>query len=253
MSLMTGYCLSLSEQLDHRDAYRLYSFLLEQLPANLAQQLHDSPAHPLSQYADGANWVISVMGSRAGDALMPAILSMKTIGLAGGRRQLTVCGCSRRSIENVEELLYASAPSIRTLQFRAPTAFKSRGSYQLLPTQHLLLQSLTRRWNQVFADECPIEDEGEGLDALEAGLIYRALELRSQTFRLKDGSVPAVIGSIEIENRLQGFHSCLLNALLTFGTYSGIGIKTGLGMGGITLTGHVSTEEHIRKTGPLSI
>lgn len=248
MSLITGYRLRLSEQLNHRDAYRLYSFLLDQLPADLAQQLHDSPAHSLSQYTDGTDWVISVMGSRACDALMPTILSLKTIDLAVGCRQLTVCDCSLQSIESVEELLSAPAPSIRTLQFRSPTAFKSRGSYQLLPTQHLLLQSLIRRWNQVFADECPIEDEGEGLDALEAGLIYRALELRSRIFRLKGGSIPAVIGSVEIENRLQGFHSQLLNALLTFGTYSGVGIKTGLGMGGITLAAHITTEEQTWET-----
>jgi CRISPR/Cas system endoribonuclease Cas6 (RAMP superfamily) len=35
---------------------------------------------------------------------------------------------------------------------------------------------------------------------------------------------------------LSGFHKQLANALLAFGTYSGVGIKTTLGMGGLEIT-----------------
>lgn len=248
MNLMTGYRLRLSDRLDHRDAYRLYGFLLEQLPAEFAEELHNSPARPLSQYVDGSDWVISVMGSQFSERLMPVVLSLHEISLFGGSRQLQVRECSRRGVDSVEELLSAALPAVNLLHLRTPAAFKSRGNYQLLPTQHLLLQGLIRRWNLCFADECTIEDCGEGLDALETGLIYRSVKLQTSTFRLKEGGIPAVTGSIEIENRLRGFHSQLLNALLQFGTYSGVGIKTGLGMGGIALTEcPPKKEEHRRK------
>ena len=37
-----------------------------------------------------------------------------------------------------------------------------------------------------------------------------------------------------LDNRLSGFHRELVGALLTFAGYAGVGIKTSLGMGGVT-------------------
>ena len=43
-------------------------------------------------------------------------------------------------------------------------------------------------------------------------------------------------GHLNIKNNMTGFHKELADALLLFSQYSGIGIKTALGMGGVEHT-----------------
>lgn len=65
------------------------------------------------------------------------------------------------------------------------------------------------------------------------GLECSGFQLRSQTYYLKGNSIPGFTGWMTLENRLTGFHRQLADALLIFSGYTGIGIKTTLGMGGV--------------------
>lgn len=119
------------------------------------------------------------------------------------------------------------------LEFCTATAFKSAGESQILPTVRLILQSLILKWNGCFP-QCQIEDEGgEGLEALSAGLVCREFSLRSAEYPLKGVKLPGFVGEMVLENHLKGFHRELANALLLFSGWSGIGMKTTLGMGGV--------------------
>lgn len=70
---------------------------------------------------------------------------------------------------------------------------------------------------------------------MAASLLCKQLSLNSHGYRLKGHFIPGLCGELTIENRAEGFHRQLLNALLLFSEFSGIGIKTSLGMGGIML------------------
>ena len=119
------------------------------------------------------------------------------------------------------------------MEFRTASAFKSRGKYQVLPTSRLILQNLIQKWNGSFPD-CPIEDEdGQGMEAMADGLLYRRFQLYDRTYFLKGNAVPGFVGTVTLENCLSGFHRELADALLTFAGYAGVGIKTSLGMGGV--------------------
>ena len=90
-----------------------------------------------------------------------------------------------------------------------------------------------KKWNGCLP-ECPIEDEdGEGLETMACGLRCRRFQLRNQMYYLKGNSIPGFVGELTIENRLNGFHRQLADALLLFSAYSGVGVKTTLGMGGV--------------------
>ena len=144
---------------------------------------------------------------------------------------------SRKSIPDVDTLFTLAewSGSLLRLEFRTPTAFKSRRKYLNLPTTRLVLQSLIR-WNGSVT-ECPIEDEnGEGMEALAAGIICKSFHLHDRAYHLKGSTIPGFVGSLVLENRLEGFHSLLANALFLFSVYAGASIKTTLGMGGVERT-----------------
>ena len=94
-----------------------------------------------------------------------------------------------------------------------------------------------KKWNGCFP-ECPIEDEdGEGLQALAEGLSISHFHIKDRAYWLKGTPVPGFVGELTLSNQLDGFHRQLASSLLIFAQYAGVGIKTTLGMGGVTFIG----------------
>lgn len=229
---MIQYQLTLQTPLPASAGYHLYAFLLQQLPPQSAAAIHDAADSPVSQWVQGTQWVITAFRPEVSEALDPLLAELRQIRLHG-YPNLLVRHCRRREVSTAQLLETVPAGSLY-LTFRTPTAFKSHGVYQLLPTQELIMQSLLRRWNLNFPGFA-IEDEGGGLQALTEGLVYRNVQLQTSPFHLKSASIPGVCGCVEAELRLKGFHRQLACALLHFAGFAGLGIKTSLGMGGTTV------------------
>ena len=234
--MIRSYQFRLDRSLPSDFAYPLYAALLERAAPEFGTQVHSGAATPVSQYVAGDVWQVSVIGEAAISALEPALAGMDSIFLNRLGKRIALSRGDITGVDSVEELLCAPWVDRGTLRLMTPTAFKSGGAYQLLPTQRLVLQSLIQKWNSCFSGICPIEDEGGGVDVLAEGLRYRSLYLESETYPMKHTKIPGTVGSIGIDDRLEGANRQLLNALLAFGTFSGLGIKTALGMGGMTIT-----------------
>lgn len=244
--MLTQYTLTLRPDRPCRPqaewAYRLYAALLEQAPADFASRSHENGVTPVSQFLlpqpDGAlRWTVTLLGEEAEALLSPVLEDCPPLALTRQRVTLTASSAARDRVDSVDALFRRAAggTGVWTLRFRTPTAFKSRGAYQSLPNQRLILQSLMKQWNGCFPG-CPIEDEdGGGLEAMAAGLRCRGFQLRDRGYRLKGTVIPGFVGELTLENRLSGFHRELADALLLFSGYAGVGIKTTLGMGGVTL------------------
>lgn len=220
-------------------AYRLYAALLEQVPKRFSFLAHEDAVTPVSQFLSVGErgelrWTVSLLGERSEDAVSPLLERLEGLSLDRGI-SVAVLDRERRALPDVEALfaLAEREGSFHRMDFCTPTAFRSQGRYLNLPGPRLLLQSLVRQWNGCVTD-CPIQDEdGGGLDALAHGLIFRGFRLRDRSYYLKGSVLPGFIGSMELENRQEGFHRLLADALLHFATYAGVGIKTALGMGGV--------------------
>jgi len=115
--------------------------------------------------------------------------------------------------------------------FLTPTSFKQDGRYVIFPTVRLIFQSLMMKFDKSSSDM-----EVFGKDILETFENYTEItmyKLRSTYFHLDGTKIPAFIGDITITVKGPAQLVNLANLLLKFGTYSGVGIKTGIGMGGI--------------------
>lgn len=240
--MLTQYRIMLTPQQSCRpDAawgYRLYAALLSQAPPELGERVHADAITPISQFLTPAGtqlcWSVTAFGAETEQALAPLLEQRAPIYLKRERAVLKPERVAVSRIADVDELFLCAAGSgIHRLDFCTPAAFKSRGQYQCLPTMRLILQSLIKKWNGCFPD-CPIEDEnGEGLEAMAAGLFCRGHHIQDQPFALKGTTITGFVGHMTLENRLSGFHRELADALLLFAAYAGVGIKTTLGMGGV--------------------
>lgn len=220
-------------------AYRLYSALLELAPEDFSNLAHRDAITPVSQHlttdANGIlHWTINLLGNRSETALSGVLEDVEHFEMDRGKR-ISVLDRKRREVRDVDGLflLAERGGSVHRLQICTAAAFKSQGRYLNLPSVRLIIQSLINKWNGCILD-CPIEDEdGAGLEALVAGLRCSNFNIHDRVYYLKGNSIPGFVGSITLENQMVGFHRLLADSLLQFSAYSGIGIKTTLGMGGV--------------------
>ena len=242
--MLTRYTLTLSPSGPCRSrsewAYHLYAALLEGTDPAWGEALHRDGVTPVSQYLSREGerlvWRVTLLGRESEAALSPVLEERREYRLLREGAALAVTGRDRDTVADVEELFARchGCTGRHRLEVRTPAAFKSRGLYQILPTQRLILQSLIKQWNGSFP-HCPIEDEdGAGMETMAAGLVCRGYQLRDQGYGLKNSRIPGFVGALTLESgRLTGFHRTLADALLYFSGYAGIGIKTALGMGGV--------------------
>lgn len=241
--MLTRYCLTLKPDRPCTPrpewAYRLYAALLAQSPDAFGAEVHQDGVTPVSQHlsVDGEKlrWTVSLLGADCEEKLSGMLDQLRQLRLEKDHVTLTVERRERRTIADVEELLDLAArvSGLHTLRFVTATAFKSQGRYLNLPSTHLIIQSLVKKWNGCIR-ECPIEDaDGQGAEALAAGLRIRSFRLRDRMYYLKGSSIPGFVGELTLENQLTGFQRQLADALLLFADDAGVGIKTTLGMGGV--------------------
>lgn len=217
-------------------AYAFYSFLLSLLPDDYADELHQMSETPISQclYTEKTEmmWKICLLDQKTIDMFSAALDELHTLILHTGK--IEVEPLSKASI-SAEELI-ALTRTINTeryfsLRFLSPTAFRQNGRYTVLPEKELILQSLLKKWNTAFPSY-PLEDEDAFRMILE-GIRISDYHLHTTRFLLKDNRIPGFVGTMRIDTHLSAPLLEIWKMLIAFSEFSGIGIKTTLGMGGV--------------------
>lgn len=201
--------------------YALYSAFLETLPADLAQQIHQDSFY--NQHITHKEWVIN--GQQAYPFAQEYFL----------QKFNTTIKLKEKNTMLIEERVLAdkflvTQPYQRTVRinFQTPTTFKQAGEHVLFPTKDLIMQSLTNKWN-AWADEFILEDI-----TWDNCKISR-YNLRSASYQLKGVYLQGFVGYVDLY--FWGAESLIRlgNLVCNFANYSGIGVKSALGMGGVTV------------------
>lgn len=235
--MITTYRLELSAPLSPSDGYKLYAWLLSQIPSGAAEALHSQQDHPISQFVTldkektTSIWTIHLLSAEAAVLFGPVIESAETILLHTGK--LSVISQSPKTEIQFEDIIRQARQndsSRAELRFLTAASFKQNGRYVIFPQEKLILQSLANRWNS-FCAEYPLSDP-DALRMLEGGIFIRDYALKSVRYHLKNVYIPAFVGKVTLDSRLPVPLAELWRAILLWADYSGIGIKTALGMGG---------------------
>lgn len=217
-------------------AYRLYAWLLDQIPEEAAEQFHNQEQYSITQYLDRNHiWTVNLVGKKAA-ALFGGVLDhtdgilLHTDALSVSEREYSVVDKAEDFLRQGQEISCRRS----VIQFVSPAAFKQAGRYAIFPHEDLLLQNLIMKWNKIFPNY-PLED-ADMLAEMKKGLHIVDYSLRTDRFPLKNTAIPSFYGKIFVEARLPIVLQEIWNALLCLAPYSGIGIKTTLGMGGVQVS-----------------
>ena len=153
-------------------------------------------------------------------------------------RNMEVCILQKKyqevSDKKLMEHFYAvSDEKYFQIHFLTPTAFKQKGKYVFYPDLHCIFQSLMKKYDTAVKENTMVDEET--LEQLCENAQIVKYDLKSVNFFLESVRIPAFIGKITIKMNGTQTMANFAKMLFEFGTYSGVGIKTSIGMGCIKL------------------
>lgn len=217
-----------------------HGYLMSQLPAETAEALHEINFRPYSQFVfadrDGnLDWNLGIWSNEIATDFISAIMPVSVIELKHKEMVLNVAGVERNTTNKTEYFKHfftSETPCRRyEIEFITPCTHKQAGKYVLFPSTELIVQNLAIRFS-AFSQNMSLDDP-EAVQQVARHMQIVRYSLRTALFSLENTKINGYIGRITIVINGPEQLARLAGALLSFAAYSGIGIKTALGMGGV--------------------
>lgn len=233
--------LEAETKLSYQMSSAFHGALMEQLSPEEAEILHTPKLHPYTQHLEftpeKSLWVVTALHEDALEKIIyQKLLPLKEFTLK--KQQIHIRITEKKLTEYADQslaaLLYSEkAPDYIQLHFLTPTAFKQNGEILFYPDIRGIYINLLNRY-AAAAEKTEMKDE-DTLEALCKGTKIVRYDLKSVPFPLEGIKISAFIGKITLKlsgtNTMRNF----ANMLFHFGEYSGVGMKTSLGMGAYRL------------------
>lgn len=212
--------------------------IMENINTRYADKLHRLPYNPYSQYIlknkEGLYWVISALNQEAYENVMLPLLELKTIEIKKKNIELKIQDKRLETIQRErfisEELFNSEVKNSVRFHFVTPTAFKSKNKYVFIPSPRHIYQSLMNKFDSSGKEEVFSKDL---LDELEDKTYISRYHLKSKLYPLEAIKIPSFVGELEIKFETTIEIKKLCHMLGKFAEYSGIGIKSSMGMGAV--------------------
>ena len=222
-----------SSQISYQQSSNLQGVLMEQIDTDYAQELHQYSLNPYSQYVvkekDKTVWYICTVNEEALEELKQITIRRKEITTNVVGRSIEILEESELMKQFYEE----SCDRYLNLQFCTPTAFKRDGKYVNYPDLRLVYGSLMRKYSAA-SEELDMYDE-ETLEELVRNSEIIRYRLQTMPFPLEKVQINGFVGNVCIKIKGTETMANYIRLLCCFGEYSGVGIKTSMGMGAMQL------------------
>ncbi len=221
--------------------------LMQLIDTDYAARLHTDQPHPYSQYLQVKDeylvWTVNALNHEACSHIVDKLNGddLEEVYLENADETFKVLKKGTRIItyrELIKNYFFGECPRYISIRLLTPTSFKQDGKYVLFPSVRLIFQSLMQKFdsssseNKLFSEEL--------LEHYEKYARITDYRLRSTRFHMEGVRIPSFVGDITI--KITGPQQMVNMAymLAEFGTFSGIGIKTGIGMGAIEVLEQVN-------------
>lgn len=217
----------------------LHGYIMENINADFAEKMHISELRPfsmsLSRNLDKKwIWRVNTLTDEAGKNIITMLADKEKIYLSHKDLTLDILNysVSRTDYDKLFENNYLTANASKYISFEliTPTAFKSNGRYINYPDLKLIFMSIINKYDKNSASTSILDDNL--IEELASNVTISKYNLRSTYFSLEGTKIPSYMGSMTIKINSNPTTVSLINMLTDFAQYSGVGIKTALGMGG---------------------
>lgn len=235
-------CTEPQEFMSYEKAVILQSILMSELDKEYAEILHTSQLHPYSQSMVNQNgkniWSVCTTNEEAYVKMIEHLHSTKFTNFYIEKEKWAVTVKNKKLYQMprnglMEQYFFEDSPRIIEVSFATPTAFKSQGQYVFYPELMLIYQSLMSKYEA--SSEKEVVKSIEVLEQLVDNSIVMSYNLHSCYYWISKAKIPAFMGRVKIKINGPQLMVNFANLLFRFGEYSGVGIKTAMGMGKINM------------------
>lgn len=227
------------ERLTVQKASLFHGVMMELIDHEYASVLHDNSMRPYTQTIfkkDGKYyWQITTMTDEAKEKILIPILSGSLRSIELKHNDISV-GVGKKhfmeeSYQEIAERYFNNGDCSKdvSVRFVNPTAFKRDGVYLNYPDIYLVYNSIINRFNQFSGD--PFQNDRELVHTLSDKTKISEYDLHSVFFSIERGKVNGFSGKATFHVEGDSQIVSLANMLFHFAEYSGIGMKTAIGMG----------------------
>ena len=214
---------------------------MEIISHDYADELHESQLHPYSQYLerdpDGyLNWVINCTNQKACNNILAVLLQKDCVELKKLNKVVKFEDKIYKEIgyETLVNSFYQEKYSkYLDVRIKSPLSFKRDGEYYFFPDIRAIYKSLMNKYDSAMKDSDNCIFDLSTLDELcEKTKIIR-YNIKSCGFPLEGVVVSSFWGTLSLKISAPQTLINFAHMLFKFGEYSGVGIKTSMGMGAI--------------------
>lgn len=227
-----------SKELNINMASLFHGYLMENIDSAYAEYFHYNTTNPFTSCIfkdtkeDKFFWRVTTFSQKAYDMLMsyfskgiPEKIYLKNKDLEINVKSFSI---QKKSYED----LFLEATERKRIKLISPTSFKSDGVTHIFPNIPTLISGVIAKINQ-HSETAELEDKKIVNELLEKVYI-KDYNLRTKIFHLESIKIKGFIGTMDLA--IKGEDRTLaniLNFLILMSEYTGLGIKTSLGMGGV--------------------
>ena len=228
-----------SDQFGIFQSSNMQGILMENIDSGYAEHLHSLSYNPYSQAIigrDDKEWVIRTLTKEAYDGIILPLKELKSFEIKKKDIYLQVTETElkqKKKQELLDEFYTGEAEKYLSFDLQTPTSFKSNGRYVIIPTVRLLFQSLMNKYSASF-ENMEMFDE-DALMEIEDHVEISDYRMKSCFFPMEGTKIPSFMGNIKLRSNGSDTLKRYMKMLLCFGEYSGVGIKSSMGMGAIKL------------------
>ncbi len=229
-------------EVNYRQTSNLQGVLMEQIDTEYAERLHQNTLNPYSmsviREGNKTIWNISTLNQEAYEQIIMPLLSDSFQSFEMKKKELSIKILekdltTKPKNELMQDFYKGEVSKYINIEFVTPTAFKSEGHYIFYPDVRLMYNSLMNKYSAA-STEVDMRDESTLEELMKHSEIVH-YKLRSVPFPLEGIRVPGFVGTITIKIHGNQTLASYAKLLFSFGEFSGVGIKTAMGMGRIRL------------------
>lgn len=215
--------------------------LMERLDSSYADKLHMAGLKPYSQYiVEGSQkeWVVNTLTQEAYQKIIIPLWDKEFTNFNIEKKEIPI-KIQEKELKTIskKELLdeFYSEEYNRyiNLEFLTPCAFRSNGKYVFMPDVRFIYQSLMNKYSAA-SEDMDMYDEETLEQLINCSEIVR-YRLKSVFFPLEGVKIPGFKGELCIKVKGTATMARYARLLAKFGEYSGVGIKTAIGMGALEI------------------
>ena len=232
--------IKLNKRANYNSASRLHGFIMQNIESEYASFLHENNYHPFTQYIENIDsdlsiWHLNLLDEEAIKKISTFIKVNDIIKLNNGD-EYCILNIEKKSLTKNELLSELSVlkPSRKLRLFiKTPISFKTNNNYFYFLDIRLIFNSIINRYN-MFSQEFTFEGV-DIIDDIVENFMIIDYNIKTKFFYLEKTRIKGFIGNIVFNFGGSVQLANIGNMLLKYAEFTGIGIKTSIGMGGIQI------------------